>query len=178
MPAFPEFRAGLVWTAGRANARNIRIIEQAEDQVVSGTTVVDTDIVIPLEPNAVYWHHLFISYSAVSGSNSALAANWLVPSGTVVNRFTSSYVASPGTGLNTGSLIIKRRPANTTFQIIGGSDASTAGNFHNASDEGTITTGAAGGDLFWRVRVSGTATDDVILRGGPGQTRILFARIL
>lgn len=176
---FPEWRPGMPITAAALNARHDRIVLVDTDQVLtSQTTGVASGIVLALEPNAVYTYDLFIAYSAVSGANSALAFYWQVPAGTLFGRFTDSYIAAPSTGLNTGALSIKRRPANTTLQIAGGSDASSPpSNFHSAVETGTITTAAVGGDATLMVQQSGTgSTSQTIVRGG-NQTRCVYRRI-
>lgn len=176
---WPEWRPGMVLTAEALNARIDRIVLTDTDQVLtSQTTGVASGIVLDLEPDAVYIYDLLLSYSAVSGANSALAFYWAVPSGCLFARYTDTYIAAPSTGLNTGALNIKRRPANTTLQIAGGSDASSPpSNFHSAIETGTITTAAVGGTATLMVQQSGAgSTSQTIVRGG-NQTRCVYRRI-
>lgn len=174
---FPEWLAGMQMTASRMNARSDRTTHQQADMTVSSTDDMATDINIPIEAGATYRYHLFISYSAVSGTNSAIGATWLTPNDTTMNRFTSSYIAAASTGLNTGALVIMRRPANTTVQVIGGTDSDSPSNYMSAHDRGTIVAGAVSGVARWVVRLTGTGTTNAILRGGSAHTRIVYNRI-
>jgi hypothetical protein len=187
MPAFPRIRAGQRLTTAVLGARNEELVEQSEDvTITNSTTMQDSDIVIPVVAGGIYAYRLFISYSAVSESGAdgtALVGNWSVPSGTAVNRFTTSFPRSPTSGgaevLNTGFDVIMRRPATGTLQICGGTDdTSPPNNFHSAYDRGTIAVGGTSGDVIWRFGADRAVPEDVILRGGPTQTRCLFSRIL
>jgi hypothetical protein len=185
MAAFPRIRAGQRLLANTLNARNLILVEQSEDvTITNSTTMLDSDIVIPAEAGAIYEYDLRIAYSAVRETDgpdvgSALVCNWSVPSGSAVNRFTTSFPRTPGTGLNTGNAVIMRRPATATLQICGGTDAaSPPTNFHSAYDRGTITIGGTDGDVVWRFGANRSVTEETILRGGPTQTRLLYSRLL
>ncbi|MFL1441813.1 hypothetical protein [Nocardiopsis protaetiae] len=170
----------MVITAEALNARIDKIVLTDSDQVLTTQTVgVASGIVLDLEPDAVYTYECLISYSAVSGANSALAYYWDVPPGCLFARYTAGYIAAPATtSVNVGADVIYRRPANTTLQLAGGTDsASPPANFHNSIDRGTITTAAAGGAATLMVRQSGSgSTSQTIVRGG-NQTRCVYRRI-
>lgn len=177
---FP-WRPGMLLTDERMNAgRPQMVLQEADLTMTSQTTLLDTDIVLPGVALATYTYQLLISLSAVQGANSGLAAAWSVPSGTSINRFTTSMApANPPTSLNSGGVVIMRRPAAGTLQLAAGSDGSSPPtNFHSAYDIGTVTMGGVDGDLRWRVSQSGTgSTDATILRGGPTHTRLIYQRI-
>lgn len=176
---WPEWRPGMPITAEALNARIDRIVAVDSDQVMTNqTTGLPSEIVLDLEPDAVYTYTAMVSYSAMPGTNSALAFYWEAPSGTLFGRFTDSYVADPPTGLNSGGLSIKRRPANVTLQIAGGTDSSAPPTqILSAIDMGTITTAAVGGEATLMVRQSGSgSSSQTILRGG-NQTRCVYRRI-
>lgn len=177
---FPQVFAGQTLTADVINATRKRLIIQTADQVLTDQdTEIDTEIIIPVEAGATYWYECLISYSAVSAASSALTYSWDAPTGTALARFTQSYITQPGTGSNTGSLIIQRRPANTTGIPAGGSDASSPPtNFHSAYDRGTISVGGISGNVVLQVRQAGSgSSNETILRGG-NQTRCFYERIL
>lgn len=176
---FPEWRPGMVVTAEALNARHDRIVLVDTDQVLTNqTTGVASAITLDLEPDAVYVYTLLVSLSAVADTNSALAFYWDVPAGTLFGRFTQGLAAASATSLNSGGLIIARRPANTTLAIAGGSDGSSPpSNFHNATEQGTITTAEVGGTATLMVQQSGSGSaNQTILRGG-NQTRCVYRRI-
>jgi len=179
--AFPRIRAGQRLTADVLGARNIILVEQSEDVTITeDDSLHDSDLVIPGMAGAVYKYELYVSYSAVreADSGSALVGSWDVPSGTAVNRFTTSFPVSPDTGLNTGNAVIMRRPANTTLQLMGGTDASSPPvNFHSAYDRGTILLGGTAGDVTWRFGANQDVAAETILRGGANHTRLLYSRI-
>lgn len=173
--------AGQRITAARLDEAATRLVAQDADLVMTNqTSLVNSDIAIPVEAGATYVYDCMISYSAVSAANSALLFAWDAPSGTLLARNTQSYVAQPPTasGANTGSDIIMRRPANITQIPAGGTDtASPPTNFHSAYDRGTITVGSVGGLVVLQVRQQGSGSaNQTILRGG-NQTRCTFARI-
>lgn len=186
---FPKWLAGMRITADRLRDRDIQFVDQGEDVViVNSTTMLDSDISFFAEPGATYWYNLLVSYSAfgeVGGVGSALVGNWDAPSGTAVNRFTQSFPVTPtNLNLNSGSVVVMRRPANTTLQIMGGTDepSDTADpvvpeNFHSAYDQGTILIGGTEGVVTWRFGANRSVDEQTILRGGPNQTRLIYARI-
>lgn len=173
---FPWY-AGQVLTADRFNARNTRVVSQGADQTVTNsTTYVDTGLAIFVESGAVYAYELFLAYSA-SGAGD-LKWRWSAPSGTLLASFTQAYAASASTAsINDGSLIIQRRPANTTDRIAGGSDAGAPTNFHSAYDRGTITVGGAAGNLLVQFAQNTANANGCIVRGG-NNSRLTYARIL
>lgn len=176
--AFPQWRPGMILTSDRMNARNLYTVIQASDQVLTSETETYCDIEYELEANAVYEYTMLISYSAVrSGSGgAALGWKWDVPTGARVERFTSSYVQNPDSGVSSGALIIQRRPATTTLVQAGGSDTSSPpSNYHSAYDRGVVLTYTTPGML--RLQVSKFSSgSNPILRGG-NQTRLLIRRI-
>ncbi|WP_040692409.1 hypothetical protein [Nocardiopsis lucentensis] len=175
-----EVFAGQVLTTDVFNATRKRFIVQTADQILTNqTTPIPTEIVIPVEAGATYVYECLVSLSAVADSDSALAFNWNVPTGTLLARFTHAYDATSATSLNSGAEIIQRRPANTTLQIAGGSDASSPpSNFHSAVDRGTIAVGGVSGNVILEIQQSGAGSaNETILRGG-NQTRAIVERIL
>lgn len=174
---FP-WRPGMRLTADRLNAGATHVIQQEADlALVNRTTPLATDIRVPLVAGAVYQYWLLISYSAASGADTSINAQWSVPVGTEMLRFTTSYqaIASGGTNLNNGQYIIMRRPANGTNQVIGGTQIT---NYHSARDEGLITVGGGGGTAIWQVLQGGVGSSTAsIIRGGPTATRIVYRRI-
>lgn len=180
--AFPRIRAGQRLTADIIGARNIILVEQSEDVTITNDdSLRDSDLVIPGVAGAVYDYELYVSYSAVreADSGSALVGNWDVPSGVAVNRFATSFPVSPDAGLNTGNAVIMRRPANTTLQIMGGTDTtSPPNNFHSGYDRGTILMGGTAGDVTWRFGARLSVAAETILRGGANHTRLIYTRIL
>ena len=174
--SIPQWYAGQVITADAANARNPRLIVQQNDQTVNNsTTLVNSEITFTPEPNAVFAYELFISYSAVDGGDFKWA--WNAP-GALLASFTAGYAATAGTAsADTGSLIIFRRPGNTTARIAGGTDTtSPPGRFHSAYDRGTFSTDGTNSSVTMQFAQNTAHASDTILRGG-NQTRLLYWRI-
>lgn len=174
--SIPQWFAGQVITADRLNARNFYLVTQENDlQVDQGTTVMDTEIVIPVETGAVYAYWCWISYTADNNTDSALDYFWDAPTSTALCRFTQSYGQTPTASINDAQGVIFRRPGNTTRIPAGGTGGDS---YHSAYDQGTITVGATSGNVVLRVaqNVHGGVAANTILRGG-NQTRCLYQRI-
>lgn len=174
--SIPQWFAGQVLMADAMNARHPRLIVQQNDQTVNNsTTLVNSEITFTPEPNAVFAYELFISYSAVDTADFKWA--WNAP-GALLASFTAGYAASAATtSADTGSLIIFRRPGNTTARIAGGTDTtSPPGRFHSAYDRGTFSTDGTNSSVTMQFAQNAAAAVDTILRGG-NQTRLLYWRI-
>ena len=173
--SIPQWFAGQVLTADAMNARNVKMVAQQNDQVVtSSTTLIDSEITFIPEPNAVYQYWLYISYSATT--NSDLRWSWNAAGATLAS-FTQAYAATAGSGVNTGSDIIMRRPGNTTARAAGGTDTTSPPvNFHSAYDSGTFVTDGTLSAVTMQFCQNTSHTDQTILRGG-NQTRMLYPRI-
>ncbi|WP_017614135.1 hypothetical protein [Nocardiopsis salina] len=168
---FPQWYAGQVITAERLNARNMGLVEQLNDQEVTDndSSWELSEIELELEPNAVYFYWLGVSYSAGDGG---FAWSWS-STGVTLASFTIAYNRDTASGINNGGPVILRRPANTTPRVAGGSGSS---NFNSAADRGTITTSGGTPTLalqFWQDSADSSPT---ILRGG-NQTRLVYQRI-
>lgn len=174
--SIPQWFAGQVMTADAMNARHPRLIVQQNDQTVTNsTTLIDSEITFIPEPNALFAYELFISYSAIDVADFKWA--WNAP-GAPLASFTMSYAASAAnTSADTGSLIIFRRPGNTTARIAGGTDAaSPPGRFHSAYDRGTFATDGTNSSVTMQFAQNTANAGQTILRGG-NQTRMLYWRI-
>lgn len=174
--SIPQWFAGQIMTADAANARNPKLVQQENDQVVtSSTTFVNSEITFTPEPNATYWYELLISYSAVAAAD--FKWTWSAAGATLCS-FTAAYAASaPTTSVNTGADIIFRRPANTTTRIAGGTDASSPpANFHSAYDRGTFVTDGTISTVTMQFAQNTSDAGQTILRGG-NQTRLMYYRI-
>ncbi|MFJ9748863.1 hypothetical protein [Streptomyces chartreusis] len=175
--SIPQWFAGQALLADDMNARNPKLITQQNDQTVTtSTTLVNSEITFVPEPNAVYQYWLYISYSATV--NSDLRWAWAAAGATLAS-FTIGYAATAGSGVNTGSDVIMRRPGNTTARAAGGTD--TAGttppvNFHSAYDLGTFVTDGTLSSVTLQFAQNTSHADQTILRGG-NQTRMIYARI-
>lgn len=169
---FPQWYAGQVITAERLNARNMRVVEQLNDQEVTnnGSSWELSEIELELEPNAVYFYWLGLSYSA---GNGGIAWSWS-STGVTLASFTASYNRDVNSGsINAGAGVLMRRPANTTPRVAGGSGSS---NFNSAADRGTITTSGGSPTLALQFRQDSADSSPTILRGG-NQTRLVYQRI-
>ncbi|MGW0537802.1 hypothetical protein [Streptomyces sp. NPDC003032] len=174
--SIPQWFAGQAMTADGMNARNPRLVQQENDQIVtSSTTLVNSEITFTPEPNAMYWYELLISYSAIAAADFKWSWN---AAGATMCSFTAAYAATAGTtSLNLGSDIILRRPANTTTRIAGGTDAtSPPGNFHSAYDRGTFATDGTISTVTMQFSQNTSDAGQTILRGG-NQTRLMYYRI-
>ncbi|WP_200308250.1 hypothetical protein [Streptomyces adelaidensis] len=167
--------AGQIATADQWNALIPRMVTQENDQTVTsattGTTLVDSEISVQLEPNALYEYRLWLSYSADGAADFKWA--WDL-TGMLICSFTQANAAGLSTAsVNDGGDVILRRPAATTNRIAGGSGAV---NFHSAYDWGTLQTDAAPGPITLQFAQNTSSANDTILRGG-NQTRFLYQRI-
>jgi hypothetical protein len=174
--SIPQWYAGQVMLADAMNARNPRLVQQENDQIVTAsTTFINSEITFTPEPNATYWYEVLISYSAIAAAD--LKWTWAA-AGTTLCSFTMAPAASIGTAsVNTGSDVIMRRPANTTVRIAGGSDAtSPPTNFHSAYDRGTFVSDGTLSTVTMQFAQNVSDAGQVILRGG-NQTRMLYTRI-
>jgi hypothetical protein len=177
--AFPQWLAGQIITADRLNARNVHLVTQDSDQVVtSSTALVDSEIEIPVVAGAVYSYTALIAYNATTTSDFRWA--WSYPLDTVVLRFTQSYVEGASVGFASGAEIVQRRPAGNTSVVAGGKapggqtpPADTA----VAIDQGTIAVSASPGTVRLRFAQGTSSPDQTILRGDGTQTRVLYQRI-
>lgn len=171
--AFPQWFAGQPITADGLNGRSMRLITQENDQQPTTTGVLDkSEIFFTPEPNAVYAYWLYIAYSAATDGDFLWEWGEQAATGVLMASFTQAYAASAASGVNTGALIIMRRPGNSTNRVAGGTDIA---NFHSAYDAGTFATDSNPGEqaVWFTQNASSTKS---ILRGG-NQTRLLYQRI-
>ncbi|MEU1554012.1 hypothetical protein ABZ517_15005 [Streptomyces scabiei] len=171
----PYVYAGQIATADQWNAMIPRMVTQENDQTVTsattGTTLVNSEVSVQLEPNALYTYQLLISYSADGAADFKWA--WSL-SGMLICSFSQANAAGLSTAsINDGGDVILRRAAATTNRIAGGSGAA---NFHSAYDWGTLQTDGAPGLLTLQFAQNTSSANQTILRGG-NQTRLIYQRI-
>ncbi|MBP5883182.1 hypothetical protein QBA57_28545 [Streptomyces scabiei] len=173
MPS-PYVYAGQIATADQWNAGITRLVTQENDQTVTsattGTTLVNSEISVQLEPNALYEYKLYISYSADAAADFKWA--WSL-SGMLICSFSQANAAGlSAASVNDGGDVIFRRAAATTARIAGGSGAA---NFNSAYDFGTLQTDGAPGLITLQFAQNTSSANQTILRGG-NQTRFLYKR--
>lgn len=175
--AFPNWYPGDLVTAPGLNGRNWRMVAQDNDLTLTGgsTLYQDTDIVVPVESGAIYYYHLFLSYSA--RADTGFRWRWQAPDDCLLASFTMALALSPSTGADSGGNLILRRPGNLTDRVAGGNSANAnpPAVFNSAYDAGSITVGGSAGNVILQVDRP-DVTGDAILRGG-NQTRMIFQRI-
>jgi hypothetical protein len=173
---FPGWLAGQIITADRLNDRNVAVVTQENDQIVtSSITPIDSEIILVPQLNALYQYAMLISYSATV--NNGIRWQWNA-TGATFTSFTQS-ISNPGASgtSNTAQQVNMRRPANTTGRLAGGSDAaSPPANFHSAYDWGTFVTDGTGASITMQWAQAVSHANQSILRGG-NQTRMLYWRI-
>ncbi len=190
MPTFPTlWKPGMALTADRLNARNVSTVEQVTtvelNQASFNTGLgIPTEISFEVEANALYRWWCGISYSAVSavhGTGVAIGWRWTTPPGASMGRFSMSYVQNPGTGINTGSPILMRRPADATYIQAGGTNTEAnwpTYNFMTAQDRGLLMTDSERGTITLHVgRFNGNNGNVSPVLHGGNQTRLLIERI-
>ncbi|MDX2521384.1 hypothetical protein PV355_40650 [Streptomyces stelliscabiei] len=174
--SIPQWFAGQILLADDMNARNERLVQQENDQIVtSSTVVINSEITFTPEPNGTYLYWLWLSYSATI--NSGFRWSWLAAGATFCS-FTQS-ISSPGASgtANTPQSVNFRRPANTTGRLAGGSDAaSPPTNFHSAYDQGTFVTDGTTSPVTVQFAQAVSHANQTILRGG-NNTRMVYRRI-
>ncbi|GAB3693623.1 hypothetical protein [Nocardiopsis oceani] len=168
-----RWRAGEVITAHRLNAGQPVLVTQENDQTITDQEEFEpSEISFLPEPNAVYAYWLYISYSAHSTPDFV----WRWPAtGTGVSfaSFTQAYHRSASGGINSGSEIIFRRPANSTNRLAGGIGAD---NYLSAYDSGTFESDGDPSTTTMEFAQASASDEPTTLRGG-NQTRMLYMRI-
>lgn len=166
---------GMRMTATRMNARNVQLVEQAQDQIrTSSTTYVASEITFTPEVNAVYAYELYLSYSAVEAAD--FKWNWNAPQATFASFTQARHPDTTGT-FNAGALVIFRRPGNATDRVAGGGGTtSPPDSFFSAYDVGTFATTAVPAPVTMQFAQNTSAAGQTILRGS-NQTRMLYQRI-
>lgn len=179
--SIPQWYAGQVITADRLNARNLMLVEQADDQEASSTSLETSQITVSLEPGAVYAYWLYLSF--VAHRTNDLRWQWDTP-GTTIASFTQATARGGNTGHNATREVLFRRPAATTNKIAGGTsqldpdDGSIVTVVQSAYDSGTLFTSAGNPSLTLLFSKESNDVPDAptTLRGG-NQTRLLYQRI-
>lgn len=172
---FPNWLAGMRITADRLEDRNIHVVEQAADQIVTNsTTLIDTNLLIPGEVGAVYQYQAHISFSATATPDFRWA--WVAPSGTDIRRYTMARIAAAATGLNTGSDVIMRTPALGTEMVAGGGDADGGApvNFFYTYEQGLVYMGGTAGSCVIRFAQFTSNANQTIFRN---LSRLIYSRI-
>lgn len=165
---YPDWRAGQKITADLLAGMQTYLVEQGSNlSVTSSTAFVDSDIVIPLEENAIYEYHLCISYSAGTGGDANI--EWTVPSGATMLRSGQGLGQSVSTAQTDADRSFSARGAAGTDFGFGGTGSTAAFEEH-----GTIECGSTSGNavLQWSQRVS-NATATTLL----GSTFCTYRRI-
>lgn len=151
---YPDWRAGQKITADLLGGMQTYEIEQGSDLVrTSSTTLTDTDIVIPLEENAVYEYHLAISYNAATAGDAKVA--WSVPSGATMIRSGQGLGQSVSTSQTDADRGFSARGAAATEFGFGGTGSTAA-----FEESGVIECGSTAGNatLQFAQRVSSASS--------------------
>ena len=169
-----RWRAGEIITAERLNAGETILITQENDQTITSQDAFEpSEISFLPEPNAVYEYRLLISYSAHTTPDFV----WRWPTTNIAGvsfaSFTQAYHRDASGGLNSGSEVIFRRPANSTSRVAGGIGD---GNIMSAYDQGTFESDASPSECTMEFAQATSSSNPTILRGG-NQTRMTYRRI-
>lgn len=172
--------AGNRITADLFNRQAVQMVAQSADQEVeSSTTLVPTEVIIPVESGATYLFITVLSYSARNTNNDTegggLRWNWDVPTGTAMPRQTATYdlVSNSSISLVTGGRIILRSPAASTEMRADGSGSAA---FHSALEYGNILVGGQSGECTLQFAQFNSHSTATVLRGAL-RTRAYFIRV-
>lgn len=167
--AYPTFLAGQRLTAGMLTEMQWREVEQGEDQIVNNTTtLVDTNLVVPVVAGARYRFRLFVGYN--SGETPDISFAWSVPSGGAVTAWTWGLGVSGTGAISDYTSVQMRRPATTTVRNVGGSGTANAHSYH---EEGILSGGVGGNITFQFAQFVADPSDTEIF----GASRIDYLRI-
>lgn len=173
--------AGQAITADDLNRSRMRqVVQSANQEVESSTTLVPTEISIPVEAGATYWVQTFIAYSAASTQEETQGGgfrwNWSVPSGTAMPRSTVAYsLEDPDndTDLNTGGNVILRSPAASTEMRAEGTHPD---NFNSVQETAILQAGGASGNATLQFAQWASGSTATVLRGIL-RARSLYVRV-
>lgn len=141
---YPDWRAGQKIKASLLRAMTPTLVLQGTDlERTSSTTLTATNLVIPVEANALYEYRLLVTYAAGDGD---VQVEWTTPAGTEMQRHGVGLGdASTGAPTNGNSLFSAQGTGATDFDI-GGSTLSATANC-SFIELGHITTGSTSGNV-------------------------------
>lgn len=158
-------RPGMRLTAGRLESWLPHIVQQGEDiEVVSSTTVTDTDLAVPLAASGRYLLQLRASYG--SSSTGRFKSAWSVPTGTRLDR----YVIGPHIGgdADNTSVVMRRRAAGTEQGVGGGIT------FAHYFEDCEVEVGGTAGNAVYRFAQLTSHSTATIFRA---QSYVMYQRI-
>ncbi|TQN30623.1 hypothetical protein FHX37_0505 [Haloactinospora alba] len=172
--------AGQVITADDLNrSRTRQVVQAANQEVESSTTLVPTEVSIPVEAGATYWVYTVIAYSAASTQVTGaggLRWSWDVPTGTAMPRVTAAYsLEDPDNDedLNTGGNVILRSPSASTEMRAEGTHVD---NFNSVHENAILQVGGASGTATLQFAQWSSSSTPTILRGIL-RTRSFYTRV-
>lgn len=141
---YPDWRAGQKLKASLLRAMNVyQVVQGTDASKTSSTTLTSTNLVIPVESDALYEYRLLLVHSSGAGD---MQVEWDVPSGTSMQRH-GMGIGANNTGSQTNvDISFSAQGTNTTDFNIGGNggDATAKCSF---VELGYIDTGSSSGNV-------------------------------
>lgn len=158
---YPDVAAGQSLTAGMLQAMQLQSVEQGTTQdVVSSTTLVDSNLVLPAAAGAIYSYRLLCAYTCLryTGTAGGIKFAWTAPTNGSVVRFSIGIGNANSAGaLDDQDSVNIRRPATTSLVNISSSALANGHSYH----EGGVINGGDGGNVtlqFAQIATSASAS--------------------
>lgn len=169
--AYPDWRAGMKLKASLLRGMGVyRVLQGADQTRTSSTVALNSNLIIPVEANAVYQYKLLLAYSAGAGN---FTGTWDVPSGATMQRH-GDGMAATATGSQTAYTegFSAQGGATTAFNIGG----NTTGITQTVSfvEEGYIETASTAGNATFQFTQRVSSADATILRAA---SQVYYQRI-
>lgn len=168
---YPDFRAGMKLKASHLRAmQTIRVVQGSDQTRTSSTANLDTNLVIPVEANAVYEYRLLLAYSCGAGDYTGA---WSVPSGTTMQRH-GDGMAATATGTQTAytDAFSAQGSATTAFNI--GGNTSSIAQTCSFVEQGYIETASTAGNVTYQFSQRVSSADATIIRAA---SQLYYTRI-
>jgi len=169
--AYPDWRAGMKLKASLLRGMGTyRVIQGADQTRTSSTALLNTNLIIPVESNAVYRYMLLAVYSAGAGD---MRLSWSVPSGTTMQRH-GQGISFSSTGSQTAFSdgYSAQGAAGTAFNI--GGNTSSISALCSFEENGYIETASTAGDATLQFTQTSSSSDATILRAA---SHVYYQRI-
>lgn len=167
--AYPTVAAGQKVTAQNLRDMQWQSVDQGTQQdVISSTTLVNSNLTMTAVAGATYMYRLLISY--VAAQAGGLQAAWTAPTNASVVRFTTGIGDASTGSADTQTAVNFRRPGTGTGVDVGAAGASFG---HSYWEMGTILGGDGGTVTFQFAQAHSTATNTSV----TGSSRLDWIRI-
>lgn len=168
---YPLWQPGMRITAERLAAQQWQeIIQGTTTTINNSTTMVDTNIVVPLAAGARYFYELMVAYT--SADDADIVFDWAAQADQTVTRVTTWGIGAGATGdIHSMSGYTTRSPAMGTDVQAGGAGVSA---FVGYNERGSLNGGSADGTVTFRAAQRVAQSSDTVIQAN---TRCRFLRV-